>query len=181
MASVTQTEISDAIVAASRKAFTGLFQEHPGEYYYCALVTSGEAHPPVVSAWSHEALSVAAAATQDPEEARQDLKWSPADSPYYSYGSQHFRIVNALFAQRPRLTADLSEEEWAAEYELRLAAMEEAMARLDAEGIFGRGRKRLGLVVLVEVVPPDHTNTDRALRLNPPEALGNWLEEAAED
>lgn len=31
-----------------------------------------------------------------------------------------------------------------------------------------------------EVMPPDYTNTERALRLNPPSALTGWLAEAAE-
>ncbi|MGC9497430.1 DUF4303 domain-containing protein [Streptomyces sp. WG7] len=53
------------------------------------------------------------------------------------------------------------------------------MARLDAEGLFVTGRERHSVVVNVEVVPPDTGDDERALRLNPPEALGDWLEEAA--
>ena len=55
------------------------------------------------------------------------------------------------------------------------------MARLDSEGIFSIGDRRLELYVLVEVAPPDQTNTERALRLDPPEALREWLVEAAEE
>jgi HD-like signal output (HDOD) protein len=58
--------------------------------------------------------------------------------------------------------------------------MESAVGRLDSEGTFGTGLERLGIVVLVEVMPPDHTNTERALRLNPREALTEWLNDAAE-
>lgn len=32
-----------------------------------------------------------------------------------------------------------------------------------------------------EFMPPDFTNTKRALRLNPREALNEWLEEIAEE
>ena len=35
-------------------------------------------------------------------------------------------------------------------------------------------------MINVEVVPPDHTNTERAIRLNPPEAITQWLADAAE-
>jgi len=35
-------------------------------------------------------------------------------------------------------------------------------------------------VVNVEVMPPDATNVERAIRLNPPAALADWLSEAAE-
>ncbi|MFI2410671.1 DUF4303 domain-containing protein [Streptomyces sp. NPDC018947] len=57
--------------------------------------------------------------------------------------------------------------------------METAVARLDAEGLFGTGADRHRVVVAVEVVPPDTGNDERVLRLNPPEALADWLEEAA--
>lgn len=173
-------ELTGAILAAARKAFSTLFAEHPEHYYYCTLVTTGEGHPPVLSAWSHEALTAALAGEKDPDEARSQLKWSYADSPYYGLGSQNFEIVETLLAQRPRLTPDLSAKEWNAEFQLRLGAMEAAMSQLDSEGVFGSGRARLAMVVLVEVAPPDRTNTERALRLNPREALNEWLEEAAE-
>ena len=58
--------------------------------------------------------------------------------------------------------------------------MEKAMANLDKEGLFGVGNQRLGIVINAEVMPPDYTNTERALRLNPREALTVWLEEVAE-
>jgi hypothetical protein len=51
---------------------------------------------------------------------------------------------------------------------------------LDGEGLFGRGAARSQIVINVEVAPPDSTNTERAVRLNPPEAVGTWLAEAAE-
>ncbi|MBQ5560883.1 MAG: DUF4303 domain-containing protein, partial [Lachnospiraceae bacterium] len=51
----------------------------------------------------------------------------------------------------------------------------------DAKGIFGRGKQRLDIVINAEFMPPDYTNTERALRLNPKEALYEWLEEIAEE
>ncbi len=45
--------------------------------------------------------------------------------------------------------------------------MEKAMVRLDATSIFGKGNERESIYINVEVIPPDHTNTERAKRLNP--------------
>ena len=152
-------ELADAITEATRAAVTALFSEHPGTYYYLALITTGEAHAPFLTAWSHEALAAAA----ESEEDREMIKWSYADSPIDIYGED-----------------DMSDDDWAAEHDLRLSAMETALRRLDDEGLFGEGERRLGLVVNVEVMPPDPTNTERARRLNPPAALTRWLEEVAE-
>ena len=60
MSSPSQDELTAAIADATRQAVFALFREHPGRYYYCSLVTTGEAHPPYLSAWSHEALDKAA-------------------------------------------------------------------------------------------------------------------------
>ena len=75
-----------------------------------------------------------------------------------------------------RLTGD----RFMKEYDIRLNSMEEVMASLDKEGIFGSGERRKNMVVLAEVRPPDYTNTERALRLNSRETLKEWLEEVAE-
>ena len=55
------------------------------------------------------------------------------------------------------------------------------MHNLDEKGIFGYGKQRLGIVINAKFMPPDYTNTERALRLNPHDALVEWLEEIAED
>lgn len=180
MAIPKQSDLTNVITSAARMAFSSLFQQHPGKYYYCSLITTGEAHSPVVAAWSEEALAAATAEMDDPNEAAAELKWSYADSPFYCYGEEFFQRVNELFQERPQLTYVETKEEWESEYQLRVDAMEAAMAQLDSEGIFGTGKDRLETVVLVEVMPPDSTNTERAKRLNPPEALTEWLEEAAE-
>ena len=137
-------------------------------FYYCVLVTTGNALPPVVSAWSKEALAKAA----DPEMDR----WHYGTSPYLDFGSSHFEQVRELWDLRPQMSDDC----WRAEYDLRMVALETALSTLDAEGLFGRGALRNQLMINVEVVPPDFTNTERAIRLNPRPAIERWLEEAAE-
>ncbi|QDV51760.1 DUF4303 domain-containing protein [Gimesia fumaroli] len=180
MATPTEEELVNAIADAGRQAILQLFREHPETFYYCALITTGEAHAPFLAAWSVEALERAASSADDPETERKYLKWSYADSPFCCYGEEYFDLVNARFAKRPLMNYQMEEQEWAVEYELRLSAMEKAVAQLDSEGLFGRGKDREAIYINVEVMPPDYTNTERARRLNPPQAIAAWLEEAAE-
>ncbi len=174
----SEGDLAEAIGAAAGLALRKLFREHPERFYYVALITTGEALPPSVAAWSVEALAVAEGKLEASE--RGFLKWSYAESPYLGFGEEFFEEVSRLFSLRPAMTIGLSSAEWIAEHKLRLRAMERAMKRLDDEGLFGRGARRAGIVVLVEVMPPDRTNTERAVRLNPPEAIREWLAEASE-
>ena len=162
-----------AIAVALRAAAERLFRETGESFYYFSLITTGEAHAPVLSAWSREKLAAV------PEADRSLVKWSYADSPYFDFGSEEFGEVRELFDQRPDMHS-LEGESRFSEYEERLAIMEQALAEADAAGVFGRGAEREKIVIHVEVMPPDHTNTERALRLNPPRALDEWLGEAAE-
>ena len=170
------------------KAFKDLFKEHPDEhFYYCTLVLMNGQGCPVVSAMSEEVLEKLV--QEDVKKygystsvSREFLKWSFADSPYCIYGEQYFSEVEKMIASRDldengeRLTGD----RFMKEYDIRMNSMEEVMASLDKEGIFGSGERRKNMVVLAEVRPPDYTNTERALRLNSREALKEWLEEVAE-
>jgi len=108
------------------------------------------------------------------------LEWSYADSPYCCFGERLFEMVNKLLSQRPHINHLMTTKEWRDEYEVRIRAMETAMATLNAEGLFGTPPERNRIVINVEVMPPDYTNTERARRLNPPEAIAVWLEEVAE-
>ncbi|MBZ0137307.1 MAG: DUF4303 domain-containing protein [Planctomycetes bacterium] len=168
--------LADEIEAASEAAFSELFSVHPGKYYYCSLVTTGEALPPVISAWSSEALRTEMAATGLSEDM---LKWSCVDSPYYAFGENHFSVVRELFSDRV-VGPEAEFEEWTDEYDVRMESMVEAMKRLDRKGLFGHGKARENVVLLVEVIPPDETNTDRARDLNALAAIKEWLAEAAE-
>ena len=173
----SESELALAIAGAARSAFSDLFAKHSGEhFYYCSLIVSGSAVSPILSAWSREALQ---RALQESSLDEEELKWSYADSPYRGFGEEYFDEVTSLFAARPQPIYD--PEAWPAENALRLRAMEAAMARLDHEGLFGSGPRRLSIVINAEVMPPDNSNVERALRLNPRAALAEWLREAAED
>jgi hypothetical protein len=127
-----QRDLADAIADAARRSFADLFSENPGSYYYCTLVTTGQAHSPVVSAWSEEALDLSVAQELEPALVREEIRWSAADSPYCAYGESYFAAVGAMFERRPRLTPAMTRNERDAEYELRLSAMETAMVRIPA-------------------------------------------------
>lgn len=178
-----QLEIDESLVfmiqKATKKAFTQLFQEHNENFYYCSLITTGEGLCPIISAWSEEALENAVKDVADVEEARYDLKWSYAESPYFAYGEEYFEEVKKVFSERMKQCTTDDEKE--KEVLLRINSMERVMHNLDKEGIFGQGKKRLDIVINAEFMPPDYTNTERAFRLNPKEALKQWLEEMAEE
>lgn len=89
-------------------------------------------------------------------------------------------VQSSLFLARLEMDCE-DDDQWEREYELRLSAMEAALARLDNEGIFGTGDERHSIYVNAEVMPPDCANTERARGLNPKEALTAWLAEAAEE
>lgn len=178
-----ELEIDEMLVQiiqdATEKALSKLFREHKENFYYCSLITTGEGLCPVISAWSNEALERVANEGDDAEEAKFYLKWSYAETPYFAYGEEYFEDVNKVFLERMRILTTAKDKE--KEIQLRINSMEKVMHNLDMNGMFGTGEKRLGIVINAEFMPPDYTNTERALRLNSREALNEWLEEIAEE
>lgn len=175
----TDEILVELIQDATQKALSKLFQEHQEKFYYCSLITTGEGSCPVVSAWSEEALERVAGEEDDVEEAKYYLKWSYAETPYFAYGEEFFADVSKVFLERMRKLTTENEKD--NEIQLRINSMEKVMHNLDMERMFGEGEQRLGIVINAEFMPPDFTNTERALRLNPKEALNEWLEEIAEE
>lgn len=178
-----ELEIDEILVQiiqnATQKALSKLFREHKEHFYYCSLITTGEGLCPIISAWSNEALERIANEEEDVEEAKYYLKWSYDESPYFAYGEEYFKDVNRVFLERMRaLTTEKDKDK---EIQLRINSMERVMHNLDMNGMFGTGEERLGIVINAEFMPPDFTNTERAIRLNPREALSEWLEEIAEE
>lgn len=175
-------DLTQIIAAAARKAFSRLFRETSEDFYYCTLVSTGEGLAPYPSAWSWQALERETAGATNPDARKALLKWSYSDSPYWLFGQEYFAEVAEAFAAMGNLHDLESADEYRRALEHRLSAIEAAMALLDSEQLFGTGEKRAGIVLLAEVMPPDRSNTARALRLNPPgPALDDWLEEAAEE
>lgn len=169
----------ELIQSATQKALSKLFKEQKEKFYYCSLITTGEGLCPIISAWSYEALERVANEEDDVEEAKFYLKWSYDETPYFAYGEEYFEDVNRVFLERMRELS--TQEERDREIRIRINSMEKVMHNLDMNGMFGKEQERLGIVINAEFMPPDFTNTERALRLNPREALNEWLEEIAEE
>ena len=176
------TNLETILAVAARQAFTELFATHLERFYYCSLITSGDATRPATAAWSLEALARAIDTGEIDRPGGSRLEWGPQYSPYLDFGVEHFDEVTATFAARDQAIAGADDDAWEQEYGLRLGAMEGAMRTLDREGVFGTGASRADMVVLVEVLPPDWTNAERARRLNPRSGpqLHAWLDENAE-
>lgn len=167
------------LLKATKTAFTELFKEHDEFYYYCTLVTTGDGNCPYISAWSWQALKKFLEQEEISKEEIIDYKWSYADSPYCAYGKEYFKEVEEyVLANKPKNIDD--EEDWHIWEDALIVTMETVMSTLDEQGIFGLGAKRKSMLVNAEIMPPDYSNTQRALRLNNREDIRIWLKEAAQ-
>lgn len=171
-----QKDLTEEIYIAVKRILMDLYNNNE-HYYYITLVADGGANTPCISAWSYEALN----RSSSDEEEKEMLKWLYADSPYCCWKQEEFDRVEELLRGRKDIW-DLNEEEFCMEYEKRFAAMEAAMKWLDEEGLFAVDQERIDVVVLVEVMPPDYTNTERAYRMNNRNSkiFDEWLEKVAE-
>jgi hypothetical protein len=177
MTAPTDAELTDAWTNATRNAVTALFAEYPDHHFYwISMMVSDETYPPFLMPVSEEHLAQLRATS--PTYDRWDYSWTPL----FPYGrEEHYGEVHRLLELRPDLAEIEDDAEWEAEFEARMAAVEASMARLDAEGLFGVGERRDGVLVLVEMMPPQPVDTQRALRLNPPsELFQEWLRDVAE-
>lgn len=175
---MNKKELTNRLEKIAEKSLRELFEKNKEEFYYCSLITDGEGHCPIISAWSYEALERVTSLIES-EEVKEEYKWSYADSPYFEYGSKYFEELQNDWEEH--LEAELDDDEFDEEIEARIDMMEEVMKRLDEKGMFGKGKKRLGIVINAEFMPPEYSNTERAIRLNPKEAIEEWLEEVAEE
>ena len=164
------SELKDAI----KNAVADLFTHHGTEnFYHIALMTTGEALPPFLTASSQEGLEVTINKYQekysnnDYKLLKYELTWSYADSLYaiYKY-EEYFKTVEYLFYKRPNLH-ELNDDEREIEFDFRLKLMEEVMLELDKEGLFGTKEKRKKLLINIEIFSDDDENIKRAIRLNP--------------
>ena len=169
-------DIVAAYKVALQKAVSGLFLT--GEsFYYLSLVVDENGLPPVFSAWSRE--SFFAACKQMDDEQALWMKWSYSDSPYFEFGAVYFAEANELWQSKGGID-DFITDDWIEELAKRVNSLEKCFAELDADGFFSGMVKRTSLMINVETTPPTEEDTQRAQRLNPPEAIKEWLEEAAE-
>ena len=162
-------EIVEALVKAAANAFSSLKETHKEHFYYYVFVFDAGMHP-YISAWSYEALEKSFIGKKITGEKRDWWKWDYSDSPYVVYGyDEFFNEVSELLDKR---ASGLSFDElYNIEWDIRVASTEEALKRLDRSGLFGSGEDRKNVVINVETAPPDGSEYNRALRLNPPSTL----------
>lgn len=176
-------ELADRLVAAGRAAFREARERNPGETFYSfALFSDVFAAYILPTCGSEEGLLRVAERYLGEfggtvEEQAATLRWSPVDSPYHMLGEEHFAGVLELLDERgdPWQRDDGDEEGGAfdAEIDGRFEACFRALARLDEEGLFGRGAERERVVV--NILQGDQAEEDvigNARRLNPAAALG---------
>lgn len=162
-------KLVEAFVTALTNSFSSLKKTHKERFYYYAFVFD-EGLRPYISAWSYEALEKSIAENEITDEERNWWKWDFSDSPYAVYGyDDFFNEVKELLDERQKALSidELYDKEW----KIRISSMEEAMKRLDRTGIFGAGDERTNVVINVETAPPDGSEYNRALRLNPESPL----------
>jgi hypothetical protein len=104
---LSSNELKQAIKEAVKKSVEDLFKINEN-FYWLVLITTEEAHPPLLSAWSFEALN----------KYNNDInkKWSYYESPYFNYGQKYFLKANKLFNLRPVMDEKMTDKEWNKEY-----------------------------------------------------------------
>ncbi|SNS70848.1 protein of unknown function [Actinomadura meyerae] len=174
-------ELADRLVVAGRAAFREARERNRGETFYSfALFSDVFAAYILPTCGTEEGLlrvaeSYLAEFGGTVEEQAATLRWSPADSPYHMLGEEHFEGVLELLNRRgdpwQRLD-DPDRDAFDAEVGGRFEACFRALARLDEEGLFGRGAERERVVVnILQGDQSEESILDNARRLNPPEAL----------
>ncbi|SEE96890.1 DUF4303 domain-containing protein [Ruania alba] len=153
----------DAIAEATDEAIRRLRSEHRADFCVYALVTSGEAYRPYLTATVHG-----------------KSRWDLADSPYALVADEILARTDVEFTARGQLH-DMDVPDAEEEYWRRLTSMEAALRRLDETGLFGTGVERARILLVVATMPPDESDAGFARRLNPAgPLLDAWLAEAAE-
>ncbi len=169
-----------ALVAGARKAFEQLRAAHPGEQFYCyALYTTPEYRS--ISPLVLGARGLRRVATDyDPDDVEgqmDELRWSPADSPYMTMGEEHFGEVEAILSVLPNIY-ELPSQEFSDRVTRVHACCVRALEDLDAAGMFGSGAARDAVVLnIFQGDQSSRSRVDNARRLNPAKAC----ERIAED
>lgn len=156
-------DLVDVVADATREAIERFRTENSEDVCVYALVTTGEALRPYLT------VTV-----------RGEGQWDLADSPYAIVEDDVLARTDPAFAARGQLNL-MNRDDAEREFWNRLLSIQEALRRLDQEGLFGRDAERDGVLLLVATMPPDHNDAGFARRLNPSgPLLEAWLREAAE-
>lgn len=172
-----------AVKDAARVAFTDLKRRRASERFYAfALYTAGMGEYVYPSANTEEGLlrragGYARRSGDAPSDHLAGLRWNAADWAYHLAGDEYFDGVDKLLAEAPD-PYDLDDGACAAQVAGVFEACLSALAELDAEGVFGRGEEREGVVVnLLKGDQADQEMLEWARRLNPRPAHARLVQE----
>lgn len=147
-------KLQDAIIEAARATFVKLRDTHPKENFYVfALYTSNEANYITASANTEEGLLQRAKHYEKREKKgmkrhADSVKWHAPDWAYHCSGDDQFEQAQEVLDALPDIN-DLDEDGFRKEFDARIAVFIEALKALDAEGLFGRGKERQIVTLLV--------------------------------
>ncbi len=149
-------KLKQAIIEAARATYVGLRNAHPNETFYSfALYINDDANDITASANTEEGLLRRAKEYEKKQKKgikrhASILRWNPEDWSYHSAGDDQFEEAQKLLGTLPHID-DLDEDDFANEFDSRLALFIEALRTLDTEGLFGRGKERQKMTLLVAV------------------------------
>ena len=176
----------DQLFIHGLNAFRKIRTMRPDDHFYCfAFFTSGEFGYMASTASSYEGLEEVAQQYKQMEfyshkelgDLKRELKWSPGDSPLHR---ECGGIIDSLQGLMDQISQELQDtpvenDDWS-EFEAYVSkvnqAVESALGRIDAEGVFGIGDERRGIVVnLLMGDQDDWSRIEFAKRVNPLETV----------
>jgi hypothetical protein len=174
-------KLYDLVYVASKAAFVSIQHAHENESFYVfALYTTGDLAFIVPTTSTEEGLTIAAQKYSklnnyrnfSLEELREDLRWSPCDSPLHGEGEEYFVEVNNFVSNVPLILDAIPTEESWSEFndfvDRFLGVCINVLKQLDNEVIFGEGEKRNSAVI--NILMGDQSDQERlkfAKILNP--------------
>jgi len=178
------------LYAASKSAFTSIQHVRKSESFYIfALYTCEDLGYVFPTSSTEEGLTQVAqkySAIKDYqgfsiEQLREDLRWSPCDSPLHVEGEEYFVEVNKFLSDVPRIVHAIPEEESWSEFEdfvdKFLGVCINVLKQLDTEGIFGEGERRNSIVLNILMGDQSDEERLRFAKLLNPSSVYNHFEQ----
>lgn len=108
------------------------------------------------------------------DEAEDALRWSIPDSPYLD-ALKYGRTEAALKARPQMFGEEMTDTEAVREIRLRLNSATAALKSLDKQGLFGKGKARESIVLLIEAGDREEAFAEKwAKKLNPQKVYDAW-------
>ena len=176
--------LSELLAASCRRAWDGWTTKYPKERFYAfALYTTMDGEYFVPSICGEDGLTKVARqyvkqkSFANIDDARAELRWSFADSPYHAQGERYSDGIDDALDRAP-IPYDKSERAADKVIKTRLDAAVKALQSLDKRGVFGKGARRKKLVLLIEAGDRDQEWALKlAKRLNPNDVYSKYAKQ----